>query len=90
MNESKSGSRTARLVKMAGAGVAAKTNKTTTAHLSSASVDTEAACHAALGVVGIHHLLEEIGIWCTINVDNQNRQSRSPTMKEVLQMQVVM
>ena len=35
MNESKSRSRVARLVKMAGASVAAKTNKTTTVHLSS-------------------------------------------------------
>ena len=75
MNESKSRRRTARLVKMAGASVAAKTNKTTTAHLSSASVETEAACHAALDVVSIRHLLEEIGIWynkpVVIYEDNQ-------------------
>ena len=60
---------------MAGASVAAKTNKTTTVHLSSASVETEAACHAALDVVGIRHLLEEIGIWynkpVVIYEDNQ-------------------
>ena len=60
---------------MAGAGVAAKTNKATTVHLSSASVETEAACHAALGVVGIRHLLGEIGIWynkpVVIYEDNQ-------------------
>ena len=75
MNESKSRSRVARLVKMAGASIAAKTNKTTTVHLSSASVETEAACHAALGIVGIRHLLEEIGIWynkpVVIYEDNQ-------------------
>ena len=75
MNESKSRSRVARLVKMAGASVAAKTNKTTTVHLSSASVETEAACHAALDIVGIRHLLEEIGIWynkpVVIYEDNQ-------------------
>ena len=60
---------------MAGASVAAKTNKTTTVHLSSASVETEAACHAALDIVGIRHLLEEIGIWynkpVVIYEDNQ-------------------
>ena len=41
MNESKKRSRTARLVKMAGASAAAKTNKTTAVHLSSASVETK-------------------------------------------------
>jgi hypothetical protein len=52
---------TARLVKMSGPIVAVKINKATAVHLSSASVETEAACHTALSIVGIRHL-EEIGI----------------------------
>ena len=62
-NESKSRSRAARLVKMSGAAIAAKTNKTTTVHVSSCSVETDAACQAALGIVALRHLLEEVGIW---------------------------
>jgi len=79
MNETKRRSRAARLVKMSGAAISAKTNKTTIVHMSSTSVETEAACMAALDIVGLRHLLEEIGIWYNTPViiyeDNQ------PTIK---------
>ena len=75
MNESKRRSRSARLVKMSGAAISAKTNKTTTVHMSSTSVETEAACQAALDIVAMRHMLEEIGIWynepVVIYEDNQ-------------------
>ena len=69
-------SRSARLVKMSGAAISAKTNKTTTVHMSSTSVETEAACQAALDIVAaMRHMLEEIGIWynepVVIYEDNQ-------------------
>ena len=79
MQETKRRSRAARLVKMSGAAISAKTNKTTIVHMSSTSVETEAACMAALDIVGLRHLLEEIGIWYNTPViiyeDNQ------PTIK---------
>ena len=31
--------------------------------MSSTSVETEAACQAALDIVAMRHMLEEIGIW---------------------------
>ena len=75
MNETKRRSRAARLLKMAGAVISAKTNKSTTVHLSSTSIEGSAACDAALDIVGTRHLLEEIGIWYTepvvIYEDNQ-------------------
>ncbi len=50
-------------------------NKTTTVHMSSTSVETEAACQAALDIVAMRHMLEEIGIWynepVVIYEDNQ-------------------
>ena len=75
MNETKRRSRAARLLKMAGAVISAKTNKSTTVHLSSTSIEGSAACDAALDIVGTRHLLEEIGIWynepVVIYEDNQ-------------------
>ena len=65
MNETKRRSRAGRLLKMAGAVISAKTNKSTTVHLSSTSIEGSAACDAALDIVGTRHLLEEIGIWYT-------------------------
>ena len=75
MGESKRRSRAARVLKMAGASILAKTNKSTLVHLSSTSIEGSAAVEAALDIVGTRHLLEEIGIWynkpVVIYEDNQ-------------------
>jgi len=75
MGEAERSSRAARLLKMSGAAISAKSNKTTTKHLSSTGVEGEALCDAALDIVGTRHLLEEIGIWYNTPVviyeDNQ-------------------
>ena len=75
MGEAGRSSRAARLLKMSGAAISAKSNKTTTKHLSSTGVEGEALCDAALDIVGTRHLLEEIGIWYNTPVviyeDNQ-------------------
>ena len=56
-------SRIARILKLGGACISAKTNKTTLKHMSSTGAEVDAACATALDVVGVRHLLEEIGIW---------------------------
>ncbi|MFB1018904.1 MAG: hypothetical protein QMC37_01515, partial [Flavobacteriales bacterium] len=56
-------SRIARILKLGGACISAKTNKTTLKHMSSTGAEVDAACATALDVVGVRHLLQEIGIW---------------------------